>query len=142
MTSWDRVFHLMSAGLPQPRYHRGMALRRIAQDAARRRAFRRRPVAEGDLLVGADGLARPCASSICPPGTALCRLRGMARAGGGSRVPAATRDCSTTSLLPAAGEHLLGYPVTGPDNDLRAGHRRYNFVCIGRRARSASCRGS
>ena len=25
-------------------------------------------------------------------------------------------------------EQMLGYPVAGPDNDLRAGHRRYNFV--------------
>lgn len=26
------------------------------------------------------------------------------------------------------GEHLLGYPVPGQDDDLRRGHRRYNFV--------------
>ena len=25
-------------------------------------------------------------------------------------------------------EQMLGYPVAGPDNDLRLGHRRYNFV--------------
>ena len=25
-------------------------------------------------------------------------------------------------------EQMLGYPVAGPDNDLRQGHRRYNFV--------------
>src|SRR5206468_9502391 len=25
-------------------------------------------------------------------------------------------------------EQMLGYPVAGPDNDLRPGHRRYNFV--------------
>jgi 2-polyprenyl-6-methoxyphenol hydroxylase-like FAD-dependent oxidoreductase len=26
------------------------------------------------------------------------------------------------------GEHMLGYPVAGPDNDLRPGRRRYNLV--------------
>ena len=26
------------------------------------------------------------------------------------------------------GEQFLSYPVAGPDNDLRPGHRRYNFV--------------
>ena len=26
------------------------------------------------------------------------------------------------------GEQFLGYPVAGPDNDLRAGHRRFNVV--------------
>jgi len=32
----------------------------------------------------------------------------------------------TFSLPP--GEQFLGYPVAGPDNDLRPGHRRYNVV--------------
>jgi 2-polyprenyl-6-methoxyphenol hydroxylase-like FAD-dependent oxidoreductase len=32
-----------------------------------------------------------------------------------------------TFALPP-GEQFLGYPVAGPDNDLRAGHRRYNIV--------------
>jgi 2-polyprenyl-6-methoxyphenol hydroxylase-like FAD-dependent oxidoreductase len=27
-----------------------------------------------------------------------------------------------------AGEQMLGYPVAGPNNDLRPGHRRYNLV--------------
>src|SRR5207237_3065871 len=27
-----------------------------------------------------------------------------------------------------ANEQMLGYPVAGPGNDLRPGHRRYNFV--------------
>ena len=32
-----------------------------------------------------------------------------------------------TFCLPP-GEQCLGYPVAGPDNDLRAGQRRYNVV--------------
>ena len=38
-------------------------------------------------------------------------------------------------------EQMLGYPVAGPDNDLRPGHRRYNFVWYrpGERGR-ANCR--
>jgi 2-polyprenyl-6-methoxyphenol hydroxylase-like FAD-dependent oxidoreductase len=32
-----------------------------------------------------------------------------------------------TFCLPP-GEQFLGYPVAGPDNDLRGGHRRYNVV--------------
>ena len=32
-----------------------------------------------------------------------------------------------TFTLPP-GEQFLGYPVAGPDNDLRPGHRRYNVV--------------
>ena len=30
------------------------------------------------------------------------------------------------------GEQFLGYPVAGPDNDLRPGHRRYNVVVMAR----------
>ena len=32
-----------------------------------------------------------------------------------------------TFCLPP-GEQFLGYPVAGPDNDLRPGYRRYNVV--------------
>ena len=32
-----------------------------------------------------------------------------------------------TFCLPP-GEQFLGYPVAGPDNDLRPGRRRYNIV--------------
>ena len=35
-------------------------------------------------------------------------------------------DFMTFCLPP--GEQCLGYPVAGPDNDLRPGHRRYNVV--------------
>ena len=35
-------------------------------------------------------------------------------------------DYMTFCLPP--GEQFLGYPVAGPDNDLRPGHRRYNVV--------------
>jgi 2-polyprenyl-6-methoxyphenol hydroxylase-like FAD-dependent oxidoreductase len=35
-------------------------------------------------------------------------------------------DTMTFCLPP--GEQFLGYPVAGPDNDLRPGHRRYNVV--------------
>jgi 2-polyprenyl-6-methoxyphenol hydroxylase-like FAD-dependent oxidoreductase len=36
------------------------------------------------------------------------------------------RDAMTFCLPP--GEQFLGYPVTGPDNDLRPGRRRYNII--------------
>src|SRR5438067_1843181 len=35
-------------------------------------------------------------------------------------------DAMTFCLPP--GEQFLGYPVAGPNNDLRPGHRRYNIV--------------
>ena len=56
MTSWDRVFHLLKAAL-QALYQRGKELRQIAQSAQGVTAhFADGSVAEGDLLVGADGI--------------------------------------------------------------------------------------
>ena len=61
---------------------------------------------------------------------ALCRLRRVARALPESALPAAIHrelfEAMTFCLPP--GEQCLGYPVAGPDNDLRAGQRRYNIV--------------
>ena len=39
------------------------------------------------------------------------------------------------------GEQFLGYPVAGPDNDLRPGHRRYNVVWYRPADEHASCSG-
>ena len=62
---------------------------------------------------------------------ALCRLLRLARADRGERIfrPTSHRELFEymTFTLPP-GEQLLGYPVAGPDNDLRPGHRRYNVV--------------
>ena len=60
---------------------------------------------------------------------ALRRLCGLARADPGGSVAADPRQLFEymTFCLPP-GEQCLGYPVAGPDNDLRPGHRRYNVV--------------
>jgi len=45
-------------------------------------------------------------------------------------IPPATHRTlfETMSFCLPPGEQFLGYPVAGPDNDLRPGHRRYNVV--------------
>ena len=47
---------------------------------------------------------------------------------------------SMTFCLPP-GEQFLGYPVAGPDNDLRPGHRRYNVVWYRPADEAPSCGG-
>jgi len=132
MTSWDRVFHLLKAALPQALYHRGRELRGIAQSAHGVTAhFADGPMAEGDLLVGADGIRSTVRQQYLPTRAPLyagyTAWRGLvAEAAFPPPLHAQLFDEFSFCLPP--NEQMLGYPVAGPDNDLRAGHRRYNFV--------------
>jgi 2-polyprenyl-6-methoxyphenol hydroxylase-like FAD-dependent oxidoreductase len=131
MTSWDRVFHLLKAAL-QAFYQRGKELRHVAQGAQGVTAhFADGSVAQGDLLVGADGIRSTVRQQYLP---ALSPLYAGYTAWRGLVAEAAFPPALHAQLfeefsfcLPA-NEQMLGYPVAGPDNDLRRGHRRYNFV--------------
>ena len=132
MTSWDRVFHLLKAALPDARYHRGKELRQVTQDAQGVTAhFADGSTAQGDLLVGADGIRSTVRQQYLP---ALAPLYAGYTAWRGLVAEAAfppplhAQLFEEFSFCLPANEQMLGYPVAGPDNDLRAGHRRYNFV--------------
>ncbi len=56
MTAWDRVFFLLQAALPEAQYHRGRELRGIAQGRTVIASFADGSTAQGDLLIGADGI--------------------------------------------------------------------------------------
>ena len=96
------------------------------------RAFRRRRHAPRAISSSAPtGFAPPSASNACPNWR-----RSMPATWPGARSlpeaafpPAIHRELFNfmTFCLPP-GEQCLGYPVAGPDNDLRPGHRRYNVV--------------
>src|ERR1044072_7907148 len=56
MTAWDRVFHLLKAALPDTPYHCGKELRRVEQGAGVTAHFADGTTAEGEILIGADGI--------------------------------------------------------------------------------------
>ena len=76
--------------------------------------------------------ARRCGRSTCPEiAAAVCGLRGLARparraCGRAGRSRQELFDAFSFYLPP--GEQFLGYPVAGPGNDLRPGHRSWNVV--------------
>lgn len=132
MTSWDRVFRMLRGAWPDDRYHLGQELRHVEPTAQGVRAeFATGRTAEAALLVGADGFRSTVRQSLAgdlPPNYAgYTAWRGLVAE---SDIPpdahAALFNVFGFCLPP--GEQILGYPVAGEDNDLRPGHRRYNFV--------------
>ncbi len=132
LTAWERVYRVLRDAFPPERYHRGKGLKSFEQDD-------RSVVAHlsdgttmaGDLLIGADGLRSTvrqlCASDLVPLYAGYVAWRALIAES--AFPPAVHRELFAlmTFCLPP-GEQFLGYPVAGPDNDLRPGHRRYNVV--------------
>jgi 2-polyprenyl-6-methoxyphenol hydroxylase-like FAD-dependent oxidoreductase len=132
LTSWDRVFRLLRAELPPDRYHLGKELQRIEPSADGVAAhFADGTKVEADLVVGADGFRSTVRAQILPDVKPVyagyVAWRGLVPESALS--PAAHADLfdALVFCLPP-GEQCLSYPVAGPDNDLRPGHRRCNFV--------------
>ena len=132
LTAWERVFRVLRDGLTAERYHRGRGLRGFEQsERAVIAHFTDGSVAEGDLLIGADGLRSTvrqiCAPELAPLYAGYVAWRSLiAEDAIPPDVHRALFALMTFCLPP--GEQFLGYPVAGPDNDLRPGHRRFNVV--------------
>ena len=132
LTAWERVYRLLRDAFPSAHYHRGQELvsfEQMARGVVAR--FADGSAAEGDVLIGADGLRstvrQPCLPAIVPLYAGYVAWRAMVRED--ALPPALHHDLfdAMTFCLPP-GEQFLGYPVAGPDNELRLGQRRYNVV--------------
>jgi 2-polyprenyl-6-methoxyphenol hydroxylase-like FAD-dependent oxidoreductase len=132
MTAWDRVFHLLISALPAERYHRAKELRRVTQDERGIVAhFADGSAAQADILIGADGIRSTVRQQFLPGLAPLyagyVAWRGLVSEAAFSPALHAALFEEFCFCLPP-NEQMLGYPVAGPNNDLRPGHRRYNFV--------------
>lgn len=132
MTSWERVFRVLRDAFPSERYHRGKGLDRFEDKGDAVIAhFADGTHAQADLLIGADGLRstvrQQCLPELGPRYAGYVAWRALIAEN------ALSRECHRDIFpymafcLPP-GEQMLGYPIAGPDNDLRPGHLRYNMV--------------
>lgn len=132
VTSWDRIHQILRALVPEGAYHLGRRVTGYEQgeemvaavfaDGGRERA---------DLLVGADGfrsaIRGQMAPEVVPVYSGYVVWRALAQE---ADLPEPIRR----EVFPAfgfyapAGTQIIGYPIAGSGNDLRPGHRRYNFV--------------
>lgn len=131
-TSWNRLFQILRGAFGEGRYHLGKDLVAFDDDGAQVTArFSDGSVAEGDLLVGADGFRSAVRARLLPavqPAYAgYVAWRGMIEEAVAAPLLTPALFARFTFALPPA-EQFLGYPVAGPDNDLRPGHRSWNIV--------------
>ena len=135
LTSWSRLYDLLHQLLPAQRYVQGVTVQRIEQHAGG--AVVHGLGAEGaqawpaDLVIASDGIRSAVRQQLAPQ--VQPRYAGYV-AWRGVCDEAVLSERTLKSVFETfgfglpAGEQLIGYPVAGPGNDTRQGHRAYNFV--------------
>jgi 2-polyprenyl-6-methoxyphenol hydroxylase-like FAD-dependent oxidoreductase len=132
LTAWQRVYRVLRDAFPGERYHRGRGLKAFEQSADSVLAhFADGSSISADLLIGADGLRstvrQQCLPHILPLYAGYVAWRALLPE---RVIPPAVHDeiFMTMAFCLPPGEQCIGYPVVGPNNELREGERRYNVV--------------
>ena len=132
LTAWERLYRILRDAFPAAHYHRGVGLKGFAQTGRSVVAqLSDGRSAEVDLLVGADGIRSTVRQQLLPELNPLYAgyVAWRALLPEQAIPPAIHRELfEYMAFCLPPGEQFLGYPVAGPDNDLRPGHRRYNVV--------------
>ncbi|HTP94100.1 MAG TPA: FAD-dependent monooxygenase [Xanthobacteraceae bacterium] len=133
LTAWERVYRVLRDAFPAECYHRGRGVKGFEQTGRGVLAY---PTDGGgahevDVLIGADGLRstvrQQCLPEVVPLYAGYVAWRALLPE---SAIPPWIHREQFEQMvfcLPP-GEQCLGYPVVGPDGDLRPGRRRYNVV--------------
>lgn len=131
VTSWDRLRHLLLKAIDRQRYHFGYAFDRVEQDDTCVRVyFANGRVESADIMLGCDGFRSSVRAQLLPqvqPSYAGYYIwRGAPDEGELSPETRRTIFPYYTFFIDQQLQ-ILGYPISGADDDLRPGHRRYNF---------------
>jgi 2-polyprenyl-6-methoxyphenol hydroxylase-like FAD-dependent oxidoreductase len=131
VTSWDRLRQVLLKANDRQRYYFGHVFERIEQDGSGVHVrFTNGRSERADLVVGCDGFRSSVRGSLAPevqPGYSGYYIwRGAPNE---SELSPETRRTMFPyfSFFLADQLQALGYPISGMDDELRAGQRRYNF---------------
>lgn len=132
LTSWDRLQRLLRDTVPAENYHLGWSFERAEQDGhevvAHFSGGRRE---RADLLIGGDGIRSGVRAQVAPHVQPIYAGYYIWR---GAPNEADLAPETRASIFPhfvfylPERQQVIGYPISGFDNDLRPGHRRYNFI--------------
>jgi 2-polyprenyl-6-methoxyphenol hydroxylase-like FAD-dependent oxidoreductase len=132
LTSWDRLQRLMRATIDEARYHLGHTFERVEQDGSGVLVhFTGGKRERADLLIGGDGIRSSVREQVAPAVQPIYSGYYIWR-GAPKEADLATETRASifpyfTFFLPER-QQVIGYPIAGLNNDLRLGHRRYNFI--------------
>ena len=132
-TSWNRLFEMLSGAFGPERYHLGKDLRQVEQGEAGVTArFADGTSHTAELLVGADGFRSSVRGQLLPEAqpqyAGYVAWRGLADERAATAAALSPEEFASFVFFLPPGEQFLGYPVAGPGNDLRPGHRSWNIV--------------
>jgi len=131
VTSWDRLRQVLLKAADRQHYHFGYVFDRVEQDGNGVEVhFANGRRERADLLVGCDGFRSSVraflAPQVQPSYSGYYIWRGAPNE---SDLSSETRQTMFPyySFFLADQLQALGYPISGADDELRTGHRRYNF---------------
>jgi 2-polyprenyl-6-methoxyphenol hydroxylase-like FAD-dependent oxidoreductase len=132
LTSWDRLQRLLRETIDPARYHLGWNFERVEQDGSGVRVhFSGGRVEHGDILVGGDGVRSGVRAAIQPEVQPIYAgyyiWRGAPNEADLSPRARAEVFPYFSFFLPPRQE-VICYPIAGFNDDLRPGHRRFNFI--------------
>jgi 2-polyprenyl-6-methoxyphenol hydroxylase-like FAD-dependent oxidoreductase len=132
LTSWDRLQRLLRDTIDPAHYHLGHTFARVEQDGSGVRVhFAEGRVERADLLVGGDGIRSGVRAQVAPAAQPIYSGYYIWR---GAPNEADLAPATLESIFPyfvfflPERQQVIGYPISGFNNDLRVGHRRYNFI--------------
>lgn len=132
VTSWDRIHQMLRRLIPEGCYHLGQHITGYHQSGTDVTAtFANGGNANADLLVGADGFRSAIRGQMQPQ--VKSQYAGYVVWRAVAHEADLPKDVLSDifphfAFFAPSGTQIIGYPIAGPGNDLRKGHRRYNFV--------------